>query len=432
MEVNRHLVRRASFVCACFFVIVAILPLAWRGNAHEIITTKITFNKEIVRILSKSCMSCHRPGGPAPMPLTTYQEGRPWAQAIKAEVLERRMPPWHAVAGYGEFANDPSLAGREIDLITAWVDGGAPKGDDKDLVPLPDFGQEWPLGMPDLILAPSEPYSVKSGEDDECRCFVLQNPSPEDRWIKAIDLQPGDRSAVQRGLLWIDQAGKSDRLDVADEKPGYGCFGGPGFQPSGKLGAWVPGQNGMALPSGIAHLLPRGARLVLQIHYRQSGGETQDLTRVGLYFAKGGVDKKLRSAAVLNTKFEIPPGDPSFRVKAAYTFSHDAEAISVLPQMNLLGKSIEIAAIRPEGTRETLVWVRNYDFKWQSSYVFRRPVPLPRGTRVEVTCYYDNSDRNARNPNQPPAPVHWGESTRDEMCGAYLTYILKDELTAPH
>ncbi len=100
--------------------------------------------------------------------------------------------------------------------------------------------------------------------------------------------------------------------------------------------------------------------------------------------------------------------------------------------MNLLGKSIEVAAIRPDGTRETLVWVRNYDFKWQSSYIFKRPVALPAGTRVEVTAYYDNSDRNSRNPNQPPAPVRWGESTRDEMCAAYLTYILKDELPTPH
>jgi hypothetical protein len=431
MEQNQHRVRRAAFA-VCAFVLAAFLLVAWRGNAHEIITTKITFNKEIVRILSKSCMSCHRPGGLAPMPLTTYQEARPWAKAIKEEVLERRMPPWHAVAGYGEFANDPSLAGREIDLITAWVDGGAPKGDDKDLAPIPDFGQEWPLGTPDLILAPSEPYSVQAGENDECRCFVLQNPSTEDRWIKAIDLQSGDRSVVQRGFLWIDQTGKSDRLDIADEKPGYSCFGGPGFQPSGNLGGWVPGQNRIALPPGVAHLLPRGARLVLQIHYRQSGGESRGQTRVGLYFAKSTVDKKLRSAAVVNTRFEIPPGDPSFRVKAVYTFSHDAEAISVLPQMNLLGKSIEVAAIRPDGTRETLVWVRNYDFKWQSSYVFKRPVPLPSGTRIEVTSYYDNSDRNSRNPNQPPAPVRWGDSTRDEMCAAYLTYILKDELPTPH
>jgi Copper type II ascorbate-dependent monooxygenase, C-terminal domain len=428
MEESRHLLRRVAVVSVSVLVIAATLAVAWRGNAHEVITTKITFNKEIVRILSKSCMSCHRPGGLAPMALTTYQEARPWAKAIKEEVLERRMPPWHAVAGYGEFANDPSLAGREIDLITAWVDGGAPKGDDKDLAPLPDFDQEWRFGTPDLILKPSEPYSFDAGENDNCRCFVLQNPSARDRWIKAIDLRPGDGSVVQRALIWIDRTGKSDRLDMADEKPGYGCFGGPGFQPSANLGGWVPGQNGIAFPSGTAHLLPRGARLVMQVHYRQSGGETRDLTRVGLYFAKGAVEKKLRSAAVVNTRFEIPPGDPSFRVKATYTFSQNAEAISVLPHMHFLGKSIEVAALRPDGTRETSVWVRNYDVKWQSSYIFKRPVALPAGTRVEVTAYYDNSDRNSRNPNQPPAPVRWGESARDEMCAAYLTYTLKNEL----
>src|SRR5437763_17115932 len=99
--------------------------LLWQGNAHERITTRITFNKEIVRILAKRCMGCHHAKSIAAMPLTTYTEARPWAKAIKEEVLERRMPPWRAVPGYGEFANDLRLSSRDLDLIVAWVDGGA-------------------------------------------------------------------------------------------------------------------------------------------------------------------------------------------------------------------------------------------------------------------------------------------------------------------
>src|SRR6185503_11851792 len=95
-----------------------------RASAHEPITTKVRFNKEVVRILERSCLGCHKPGGVA-MSLATYEEARPWAKAIKEEILEKRMPPWRAMKGYGEFRNEPSLTQRDIDLLVNWVEGGA-------------------------------------------------------------------------------------------------------------------------------------------------------------------------------------------------------------------------------------------------------------------------------------------------------------------
>ena len=426
MEEKRHPFRRAAVVCLLVLVIAATLTVIWRGSAHEVITTRITFNKEIVRILARSCMSCHHTGGLAPMPLTTYQEARPWAKAIKEEVLERRMPPWHAVTGYGEFANDPSLAAREIDFITAWVDGGAPKGEDKDLAPLPDFDKEWSLGVPDLILTPPAASGRNADEDSESRCFILHNPSVKDRWIRAIDIQSG--GSLQHAFIWIEPREKPDRPTTGLGMPECGCLGGSRFQASGALGTWVAGQEARTLGQGVAQRLPGRARLVMQVHYRESSGEIRVPPRVGLYFAQGAVGKRLRSVQVMNSGFEIPPGAASFRVKATHTFKQDAEAVAVLPHMHLLGKSIEVAAFRPDGSRESLVWVRNYDFDWQSIYAFKRPVPLPAGTRIEVTAYYDNSDSNPRNPNQPPAPVRSGASSRDEMCVAYLGFTLKNEL----
>ena len=402
--------------------------LSWQSAAHEIITTKITFNKEIVRILAKNCLGCHRAGGIAPMSLATYAEARPWAKAIKEEVLERRMPPWHAVSGYNEFANDRRLADREVDLITAWVDGGAPKGDDKDLPPQSaSAGGEWPLGEPDLVLQPERPFSVRAEGDDEYRCFVLPYRAKEERWVRAVDLRPGAPSVVHHAFVWIDRSGRAGELAAADPDPGYACFGGPGFAPAGSLGAWVPGQRPAALASGLGYLVPAGARLVMQVHYHRSGSAESDLTRLGLYFSKAPVEKRVRETAVINPKLEIPPGEPAYPVRAAYTFQQDVEALSVLPHMHLLGKSMEVTAVRPDGTREVLVWVRDYDFNWQTTYSFKKPVRLPRGTRIEVVAIYDNSERNPRNPNKPPKPVRWGESTTDEMCVAYLEYVLASE-----
>lgn len=126
MSHARILISALVLACAC------ALPVA----AHDVITTKITWNREIIRILDAHCLTCHRPGGSA-FSLATYNEGRPWAKAIQEEVLERRMPPWGAVKGFGEFKNDQGLTPEQLEIIGEWVDGGAPEGEDKDLPKVP-------------------------------------------------------------------------------------------------------------------------------------------------------------------------------------------------------------------------------------------------------------------------------------------------------
>jgi len=227
---------------------------------------------------------------------------------------------------------------------------------------------------------------------------------------------------VRHAFIWIDRLRKAGRLEAQDEIPICGCAGRPRIAPSGILGAWVPGQAHPRMSKGSAYFLPGGASLIIRVLYRKNGSANQDLSQVGLYFSKEPVEKRLRSMAVMNKTFEIPPGNAAFKVKASVTLEKDVEAAGVLPHMHLLGKSIEITAVRPDGTREVLVWVRDYDFNWQTAYVFKKPVPLPKGTRVEVVAYYDNSEQNPRNPNKPPKAVRWGESATDETCAAYLTY----------
>lgn len=117
------------------FVFAALTP------AHDIITTPITFSREISRLLYNRCISCHREGGTA-FSLVHYEEARPWAKAIKEEVLERRMPPWGAVKGFGDFRNDQGLTQEQIEVIADWVEGGAPEGDPKLLPPVPESRNE--------------------------------------------------------------------------------------------------------------------------------------------------------------------------------------------------------------------------------------------------------------------------------------------------
>jgi len=187
-------------VSASLLTAFCLLPFAF-ASAHEPITTKVRFNKELVRILQRNCLSCHHRGGIA-MSLATYDEARPWAKAIKEEVLEKRMPPWRAVKGYGDFRNAPSLTQRDVDLIVNWVEGGAPKGDDKDLPEGPLFSNDWQLGDPDLILQPASESRI-AADADEYRTFVLPTNLKEDRRLIAIDLQPGNAAVVYCAAFYL-------------------------------------------------------------------------------------------------------------------------------------------------------------------------------------------------------------------------------------
>src|SRR5215813_9613979 len=155
--------RYKRLVLTAFALAVGLLPFAL-ASAHEPITTKVRFNKEVIRVLQRSCLGCHHAGGIA-MSLATYDEARPWAKAIKEELLEKRMPPWHPVKGYGEFRNAPALSQRDVDLVINWVEGGAPRGDEKDLPEGPLYSTDWQLGKPDLTLKADSKSKIAADGD---------------------------------------------------------------------------------------------------------------------------------------------------------------------------------------------------------------------------------------------------------------------------
>jgi hypothetical protein len=387
---------------------VAIASAIWpaRAVAHEPITTKVRFNKEIVRILERSCLGCHRAGGIAPFSLVTYEEARPWAKAIKEELLEKRMPPWPVVKGYGEFRNAPTLTGRERDLIVNWVEGGAPKGEDKDLPTGPLFSDDWPLGKPDLILKPDADYRV-AADADEHRSFTLATNLKGDRWVTAIDLRPGDGSVVHSASVHFELPSKISNSKISNSK-----FEIPKF-------TWVPGSKPLALPDGVAQLLPAGARVILKIHYRGSGEAVKDRSAVGLYFAKTLPRKQLREVVITNTDAVRAVVRTPQQVKASYTVEQDAEAIAIRPYVHPMLVSLQATALRPDGTEEVLIWTRDYRYDWQWTYHFKRAIALPKGTRVEVIAYFDNSPAGMNNA-ATPKPAHWSELTPDPLCALII------------
>jgi mono/diheme cytochrome c family protein len=390
----------------------------------------VTFSNQIVRILQSHCQTCHRPGEVAPFPLVTYDDAYSRRQKIRRMTGTRKMPPWKPVAGFGDFLDSRRLSEAEIALVERWVAAGAPEGDRRDLPSPREFPRTWTLGPPDLVLDPGVDFPVTARDDDLYRCFTIPTRFAEERWVTSVEVIPGNRRIVHHVLTYIDTTGESVALDDADPGPGYSCFGGPGFVAQGGLGGWAPGARPHVMPERVGMLLPPGARVVVQVHYHHRGRDTEiDRTRLGLRFATGPIDKRVRIIPIFNAGFLIPAGAARHEVSASYTLppTWNVHAIAISPHMHLLGREMKVTATSPDGRTRPLIYIDDWDFHWQGSYTFAQPVPLPGGTRIDVTAVYDNSPANSRNPTNPPRPVGWGENTTDEMCLAFIRVTVDAE-----
>jgi hypothetical protein len=341
------------------------------------------------------------------MSLATYEDARPWAKAIKEEILEKRMPPWRPVKGYGEFRNAPSLTQREVDLIVNWVEGGAPRGDEKELPEGPLFGNQWSLGKPDLVLGPTPTVDV-APDADRYQTFVLSAGANENKWVQAIDIRPGNRSVVHCATVFLER----DQMDsqtaaapMSDRRP-----------EATVLATWAPGQKPIRLDDGFAQLVQAGSRIKIRIHYHGSGEAAKDATEIGLYLAASAPRKRVSELVVAKPDAAIAAGAELQRVSTTVTTIENSQVIAIRPAVNPLLVSLQATAFKPDGSQEVLIWTRGYQFDWPMTYYARRPVELPSGTRVEVVAYFDNSGDNPKNPNDPPRQVQWSEISSDPLC----------------
>jgi hypothetical protein len=331
------------------------------------------------------------------MPLETYKQTRPWAQAIKEQVLLKKMPPWFADPHYGKFANDPSLTQEQIRTLTEWADSGAPEG--TGAVTPRQWVEGWNISKPDVVLGMKDAFPIPASGEVAYQYFDVPTEFQEDRWVQAVEVRPSARAAVHHVVVyirekddpWIDGPTKSDILEIYT----------PGTFPA----IWKPGQ---------AKKVPAGAHLVFQIHYTPTGKAVSDRTVAGIVFAREEPKERVLTIQIGNSRFAIPPGNPNYPVSRWGTLPHDATLLSFFPHMHLRGKGFEYQIIPPSGPPITLLSVRNYNFNWQLSYVLSEPLKLKAGTKLEVTGYFDNSVNNPLNPDAK-ATVHYGEQSWEEM-----------------
>ena len=376
---------------------------------------QISYAEDVAPILLNNCVTCHRAGGIGPWAMTDYNMVHGFSPMIREVIRTKRMPPWHADPAHGSFANDRSLGASEVQTLVRWIEAGSPRGAGPD--PLAEQDRVWPewgLGEPDLVIdIPA--YDVPASGVVDYQYLRAKNPLQHDVWVRATEIQPGDRQALHHVIT---------RFTVP--APGEANTQGFGRGRSGGLGGYVPGSVVSEYPAGTGTLLPAGANIVFQMHYTPYGKATTDRSRLGLYLHDEPPEHQLRSTALVNTKIKIPPHAKAHSDSQSYTWDRPVLVYNMLPHAHYRGKASNFVAHYPDGSSETLLSVPAYDFNWQTSYRLTEPKRLPAGTKVVHTTTWDNSAQNPANPD-PNREVPWGRQSWDEMLFGAISFRYLDE-----
>jgi len=405
-------------------------PSSRAADGNSRVTTSPTYTRDIAPILFRSCAPCHRPGEAAPFSLLTYADAKSHARLIEEMTKRRLMPPWLPAADDPKFADDLRLSDDEIARLRDWAESGAAEGNPADLQPAPKFVEGWQLGKPDLIVKATKPYALAAGGSDVYWNFVFRAPVDRPRWLKAIEIRPGDKRLVHHANVLVDR-GQTARLQ--EKNPGDG-FGGMEltiesefFDPDSHFLFWKPGSAPYVEPDGMAIPLDANADLVLNTHLQPSGKPETVQPTLGLYFT----DKPATLHPILlqmenDGALDIPAGAKEFVVNDDFTLPVSVSLLAIYPHAHYLGKDLKALATLPDGKTETLIHIPNWDLNWQAVYRYTDPMTLPAGTKISMRFTYDNSAENVRNPNHPPARVVAGNRASDEMAHLWLQVLPTD------
>jgi hypothetical protein len=388
-----------------------------------------TWSDDVAPIVYEKCGTCHNPGGIAPFSLLTYAEAAQYAPILEYAVTSGHMPPWPPDPNYSHFAGERVLTEQERATIVAWVQSGAAQGDPAATPAPPQYAVGGMLpGTPDLVL--KIPAYTVTTTDDIYRCFSLPTGLTEDRFVTRLEIVPGNRSIVHHVDTYYDLDDDCVGGDSLDVLPGFNCFGNVCDYYQKTFYNWSPGGDPAVYPPGMGKRLPANSSLVMEIHYAPGSDGLTDSTELRLWFAPVGEPIREVVAAswasafgtLLNPPFVIPPDSVSaFHTRK--TINQKQTLLRVSPHMHLLGASSRAWMLTPQGDTVPLIDIPKWDFHWQGYYTFPKPVIVAAGAKVETEFVFDNTADNPWNPNFPPEPVEWGETTKDEMLILFVEYV---------
>ncbi|MEZ5326775.1 MAG: redoxin domain-containing protein [Verrucomicrobiales bacterium] len=365
----------------------------------------ITYVDHVAPILKSRCVACHTQGGLGPFAMSSYKKVKGWSDMIAEVLMTRQMPPWHADPEYGKFANDCGISPEETRTLVSWVDAGCPKGEGEDiLVGYNPPAPKWHLGEPQKVIALPEQVIEAEGVFDY-RYVTLDNPFDGDVWLTATEIRPGNTRVVHHVIVTAVHP-EVNRLEKW-------------------VTGYAPGTEGSLYPEGSAVMVPKGWKFKFQLHYTASGKHETDVTTLGLHFTTTPVEKEFKTKIVMTRDFKIPPGAYEYGTEKDFTVKSDTTVYALNPHMHYRGKRMSFEAEYPDGRKEVLLSVPNYNFNWQRTYHPATPLEIPSGTKIVVRNAWDNSDLNPHNPD-PNREVGWGDQTFEEMFFATIGYIEKN------
>ncbi|MCU0702490.1 MAG: cytochrome c [Fimbriiglobus sp.] len=378
-----------------------------------------TFHKDVAPILFSQCATCHRDGQIGPFPLLKYDDAKKRAKQIARVTADKVMPPWKPDAGHIDFRDARILTDKQLNTLKDWAAAGAPEGDPKDGPPVPKFKDGWQLGKPDIVLKMAEPFTVPAEGRDIYQHFVFPLDIKKEIYVVGVECRPGNPKVAHHAVGILDTSGGARKMDAKHAGPGYPGLD-VGFIPAGFTPGYVPGQTPRRMKEGSAITIKPGTDFVLQMHYHPSGKEEKDQTEIGLYLSDKPPTNNSVVVAMASDEIDIPAGEKAFKAKDVFTLPADMEVESIWPHMHCVGKTVNVTAELPDGKTKDLLRISDWDFNWQDTYVYAKPLSLPKGTKIVAEFTWDNSADNPRNPNSPPKRIKLGEGSLDEMSGLII------------
>lgn len=392
-------------------IVLAVIAATQTGQAHKPITSKYTYNEDVFPIFRDRCARCHVAGGVAPMSLVTYRDAAPWAESLRIELMAAHMPPFHALQGFGPVKHAHSLTGRELDVLLVWAIGGTPEGDTSIALPAVALDNDWRLGRPDVELPLPEAFTPADRMEGTHE-FLIPTGTVTDRWIRAVDLLPGNPAIVRRAEVSLRLAGHDAAAPRRSDAEQVLC-------------AWLPGSDPVPTALGTAFRLPAGSELLVRIHYKKTwkyeGVAMTDRSTVGLYFADDPSPRAVHSLHI--DAPDATAAAPDAKIVLREVLTSDVEAQALWAQIDQPGATLHVEAVRPDGARVPVIHLISRP-NWARRYSFDPPLTLPRGTHIEASVTRGASEEDPHGAPVPAAPASRG--------GVRLTFdVVASQATNP-
>jgi len=385
------------------------------GDEFDEPAEQISYSKTVAPILRDNCGACHVQGGIAPWAMSEYRMVKGFAPMMREVLRTKRMPPWHSDPEIGEWHNNQALSDHDTQTLLRWIEAGAPRGEGEDpLLKLAPIENKWTLGEPDLVID-IPPFEIPANGIVDYQFPMVANPLDRDVWVVGAAVIPGDTKAVHHILVGSSEQAPATN-DLGDIFENF-------------ILSYAPGNESSFMPKGTGVFVPKGGVYQFQMHYTPYGKKTVDRSKVGLYLADKPPANFYREHVLVNPRIRIPAGAAEHEEKAYFKFWQDATIHSLFPHSHYRGRSSEFELVYPDGQKEILLSVPNYDFNWQRTYQLKKPVQAPAGSKIIHRTVYDNSPKNRGNPD-PSSDVLWGLQSEQEMLYGSMGFTWNNETTA--